>query len=297
MRQHFVVSVRQEERKYVSVARRYRLVTPRLFAIWLAQGYMSAAGASITEPLRSLPEPLVDAFLNQMEAFAGDEMVAAVIAAILDGPPFRDRELTNLDASAMRLLQIAAFIDPHLATEKVRQLFYGRDLKDLSSFGSGRRNLVHTLEFLVWLPESFDVAIKVLFDLACAENETWANNATGVFTGLFAIYLGGTSIPHPARLEWLRDHYKDHASVSVPVAIRALEQVLSIGEFRTEASYGSRILPAEWRPQTVDEEVEARRASWRFLLEIAETEPHHRSEVAQVLGGRCSVTSCRGSAG
>jgi hypothetical protein len=287
-------SVYQEEGRYVSAAGRYCLITPRLFAVWLAQGYMQGAGVSIAESLRSLPPTLVDAFLNQMEAFAGDEIVAAVIADILDGPPFRDRELINFDASAARLLQIAALVDPQLATEKVRELFLGWDLKELSSFGSGRRNLIHTLEFLAWLPESFDVAVKVLFDLACAENETWANNATGVFSGLFAIHLGGTSVPHLARLEWLRDHYRDRGSAGIPIAIRALEQALSIHEFRTEGSYGSRILPTEWRPQTVDEEMEARRASWRLLIETANLEPNHRSEVAQTLGQSMQMVIARG---
>jgi hypothetical protein len=287
-------AVRQEENRYVSSAGRYRLITPRLFAIWLAHGFMRSLSTSILEPLSNLTRPLLDAFLNQMQAFAGDELVASVVAEILEASPFLERHPADLDVGATRLLQIAALIDPPLATQKLQDLFLRRDIEELRAFDLGRRNLIWTLEFLVWLPESFDTATRILFDLACAENETWSNNATGVFTGLFAIHLGGTSVPHADRLEWLRRHYRDHGSLGIPLAIKALQQALSIDEFRTEHSYGSRIVPPEWRPQSINEEIHARRASWRFLLDIARTDATYRNAVAETLGQSIQMVIARG---
>lgn len=51
--------------------------------------------------------------------------------------------------------------------------------------GDERRALVRTLEDLAYRSETFESAAKQLLALAEAENETWRNNATGVFLPLF----------------------------------------------------------------------------------------------------------------
>jgi hypothetical protein len=66
---------------------------------------------------------------------------------------------------------------------------------------SSRRHLVWALEKLVFRKESFSRAATLLRKLAAAETEdNIVNNASGLFKGLFHIYLSGTEAPPDARL-------------------------------------------------------------------------------------------------
>ena len=72
---------------------------------------------------------------------------------------------------------------------------------DLSEVeGDVRRRLVETLEKIAFHNDTFSDGARILLQLAVAENETWANNATGQFKELFPIVLGGTEADGEARL-------------------------------------------------------------------------------------------------
>ena len=66
-----------------------------------------------------------------------------------------------------------------------------------------RRDLVWTLQILLWWPETWETAAAGLYTLAKHENETWSNNATGEFASAFAMYLSGSMVPYTARAAWL----------------------------------------------------------------------------------------------
>lgn len=73
----------------------------------------------------------------------------------------------------------------------------------------GRRELVWMLEELAWWQDHFDRAARLLLRLAWAENETYANNATGIWSRLFQVWLGGTAAPYERRLALLRETLRD----------------------------------------------------------------------------------------
>lgn len=51
----------------------------------------------------------------------------------------------------------------------------------LLNFEAGRRDVIWALEGLALYDDLFKPSAKLLLSLAEAENETWSNNATGVF--------------------------------------------------------------------------------------------------------------------
>ena len=66
-----------------------------------------------------------------------------------------------------------------------------------------RRHVVSALERIAFHADVFHQAARLLLRLAAAETETWANNATGVFIGLFKAGLGSTAADGDARLTFL----------------------------------------------------------------------------------------------
>ena len=144
----------RELRRFVSTAGRFRRVTPRLFALWLAIQFLHERSASLTTALTRLPESLRDRIVAQMRDFAGDRVVADALGEILDLPPFRDGALGDVDEGAARLLHVAAIAAPHASMAAIERVLSSASTVELRAFGPGRREMVWALEVLLWFEES-----------------------------------------------------------------------------------------------------------------------------------------------
>jgi hypothetical protein len=126
----------------------------------------------------------------------------------------------------------------------------------LAATKDGRRNLVRAIDVMVWKGPNFFDAAPVLLRLAAAENESWANNATGEFGQLFRVYLSGTTVPALERLPVLRDGLASPEAAIRRVAIGALGSALQAGHFARMSDItlaGKRDANKDWRPATYDE--------------------------------------------
>lgn len=273
----------RELRRFVSTAGRFRRVTPRLFALWLASQFMHAQRQSLAAALTGLPESLRDRIVTQIGAFAGDPLVAETLGDIVGLPPFREGALGDVDEGAGRLLHVAAIAAPEAAMTAIERVLSGVNVDELRAFGSGRREMVWALEVLLWFESLFDRAADVLLRLAIAENESWSNNATGVLQGAFGVYLGGTSAPYIQRLRWAEHALQQFSGLAEPIIVEGLGTALGFQEMRTATDFGGRSAPEEWKPKLVSEEIEARGGAWNLLIRIARTSAAEADHVAKVL--------------
>lgn len=289
--------VDRELRRFVSTAGRFRRVTPRLFAIWLASQFMRDRRQSITAALTDLPESLRDRIVTQMQDFAGDPVVADALGELLGRRPFTSGALDDVGEGAARLLHVAAIATPETAMDAIERVLSNVDVETLRSYGPGRREMVWALEVLLWFEDLFDRAADALLRLALAENETWANNATGVLTGVFRVFLGGTSAPYGQRLQWAHRALDEHGDPAVPIIIEGLGHALDTHESRSSTHFGGRTAPDEWRPALVADEIEARGGAWDLLVEITRRGPTFAESVAKVLAGGLRTALARGLEG
>jgi hypothetical protein len=118
-----------------------------------------------------------------------------------------------------------------------------------ASFGP-RREIVWLLEHLACFCEHFHRCEPLLFQLALAENEQCANNATGIWCEKFRVYLSNTEVPFPQRCDVLIDRLKVVDAGSADLLLRCLvsaltrpHSVMAPPEF-----IGGRLVPPEWRP-------------------------------------------------
>ena len=132
------------------------------------------------------------------------------------------------------------------------------DVADLSKVaGNVRRHTVWALEKIVFHPDTFDGGALLLLRLAVAENETWSNNATGLFRGIFPTYLGNTAADGDARLALLDEISDTTEPAKQGLVVEALVAGMETMGWRTVGAetHGSRPALSSWLPPSRDAEV------------------------------------------
>jgi hypothetical protein len=110
-------------------------------------------------------------------------------------------------AQHARHLRVLAPAAPGPALECLERILSPLSADELRRTVAGdiRRAVVSTLEALALRSDTFEGASRLLLALAEAENETWGNNATGVFCELFPWTHPEVGAPLPARAAVLRE--------------------------------------------------------------------------------------------
>jgi hypothetical protein len=269
---------------FASRAGRYRMVSPLLVAIWLASDLIERT-AHFEEVITGLPESLQDAFVRQLEHFGPDapHLPAALRRVIRDD---RFRRPEAFSEAAGRFLRASAAIIPSQVAEAIHELMGAAEPDDLKRIP--RRDLVWTLQVLLWWPETWETAIDGLYLLAQNENETWANNATGEFVSAFTLYLSGSTVPYADRAAWLRRAIEASAPEQLTMLGNAASAGLQSFHSRARVGFQGGGEPSDWQPQTREEYVDARRMAWQLSLEArdratADSRVAHTKQLASAL--------------
>ena len=194
-----------------------------------------------------------------------------------DGGPFDGIEGIAQPSHA-EVLSALAEIDTSLVAERIRRSL--RHVPDLDAVrGDVRRHLVWALEKIAFHPDSFDEGAHLLLRLALAENETYGNNATGQFVGLFPVVFGNTAADGEARLVLLREVARSDDRVQQEIVVDALVNGSATDHFSRSVgseTHGARPTLSFWYPATTDEAHSYIQSCLELLVEFATG----RSEVA-----------------
>ena len=187
-----------------------------------------------------------------------------------DGGPFDGIE-GIVQPGHMEVLSALAEIDTSLVAERI-----GRSLRrfpDLAMIRDDvRRHLVWALEKIAFHPDSFDEGAHLLLRLALAENETYGNNATGQFVGLFPVILGNTAADGHARLVVLREVAESDNPVQRKIVVDALVSGSATNHFWRSVgaeTHGSRPTLSSWHPATREEALAYIQSCTELLVEFA----------------------------
>lgn len=248
-------------------------ITPKLLHIKLWTDWWGNYGTSfqIKEFASKLPPKLVDWFLEMFEyARESAEAFRHVRELLSPDGPFNDIEhfKSKRDAFFFRALSLASPEEGLKCLERT----IGRCTKDqLLNFDEGRREIIYSLEFIALHRELFQEAAKLLLKLGEAENETWGNNASGVFKGLFSLGPGRvapTSATPEERLPVLVEAFELDSPEIHKLALDACEKALEVEHFSRFGGLdeaGLRKGPEGWAPKTYGEWWEAYKQIWQLL--------------------------------
>ena len=284
----------RELQRFVSTAGRYRRVTPRIFAVWLAARFLELRSTTIADELDRLPEVLRERIVDQMRQFAGDPVVSRTLGVLLEGAPFTEGAIADVDDGAARLIHVASIVDPQTAMLTIERIMKGVTTEQLASVRSGRRDLIQAIEVLLWSDDLFERAATAALRLAIAENEQWSNNATGTVQGMYRVFLGGTGADYVRRINWTREALETYGQSATRIVIRGLASAFDPHETRFATDFGGRVPPIEWRPATFAEEVAARMSAWELLIKIARDDSDSREAVARTLAQGLRTALLRG---
>ena len=160
--------------------------------------------------------------------------------------------------------------DPSKALNLLERTIGKMDRDELLKFDEGRRDVIWALEGLALYGELFRPSAQLLLSLAEAENETWSNNATGVFSGLFSLGYGelaATSLAPEQRLPILIAALRDN-DLRAAIGLKAFDAALalqSIGRWGNDQPFRFKRPVTRWRPATYGEWFEAYRLYWQTL--------------------------------
>ncbi|MCU7843332.1 MAG: hypothetical protein KZQ93_05785 [Candidatus Thiodiazotropha sp. (ex Monitilora ramsayi)] len=264
-----------EERGVVNRAGRLAQIIPKPLAIRLAADWWRTTRTRRQLDLieNEMPGQLERSFCDQVAKLDFLPEVKQLTQNLCgDQGPFGQAEVI-LSTRGSRLFRSLVEVNPKATSDvlyKILSEFSHEQLYEIS--GDVRRNLVWALEMLCFHEDIFEKSTMCLLWLASAENEDWANNATGQFVQLFRTFLSGTEASPAARLAIIDEAIKADSSSIQQLAVKALGSALdTYGGTRTVgAEYqGSGEPLVEWRPKIWKEAFDYWISSIDRLTEIA----------------------------
>ena len=211
-------------------------------------------------------------WFEEMFVYANNSRAAdRVIERLFDDDgTFADKEALR-DPRKAELFLVLAGVKPALALEHVERFVSDQISDELRNFVSGRRQAIWALEKIAVWRDLFPRASQVLLKLAVAENESISNNASGVFSGLFAIGQGqvaNTESSATERLVVLKSALQSEDPEIRKKGLSAAESLLRTrGHFRMigpeHQAFGR--IPQLWQPKIGGDLLDPWKTVWTLL--------------------------------
>jgi hypothetical protein len=260
-------------------------ITPRALHIKLWTDWWNRHRASINvNDLIPKLTPLMRQWFGEMFEYAEATQISKRLVEQLLGPDglYKDAEWLNTKEGGRFFFSLSLASPPN-ALRLLERTIGRTDRDGLLKFEEGRRDVIWALEGLALHSDLFTSSAKLLLSLAEAENETWTNNATGVFAGLFSLGHGEvapTSLAPEHRLPVLNAalRHKDRRS---QIALGAFETALAIqhiSRMGSDQPFRLRKQVTRWTPKTYGELFAAYRLYWRTLRDSLEFLPASQRE-------------------
>lgn len=271
----------QTNRGIIGRAGRFAQVVPKPLAIRLAaEWWLLTPQENILNLIENgMPGQLEESFCDQvaMLDFLPDVQKIAKRLCGVQGP-FGQAEVI-LSTRGSRFFRSLVELDPKTTANSIYLVLDSlSDAQLVEVAGDTRRNLIEALEKLCFRSETFEKATWSLMLLASNENESWSNNATGVFKQLFRVFLSGTSAPPDMRLKVIDSILNLNSKRSRILAIEALSSALTThgsGRLIGAENQGSGEPLKEWRPTVWGEVFDYWIEIIERLTDLIETDPSH----------------------
>lgn len=242
------------KKKIIVQQGRYIKLVPKTLAITVASKWWEKCRPQKAQEILlddNLPKSMIEQLCNQISKLHFLEK-AKELTLTLCGvqAPFGQAEILSSE-NGSRIFCSFVEIDPIVTAKTLEREFSTMSISELKEVKDGRRNLVRALEKLCFWDETFESSAKILARFAAAENEHWANNATGQFNQLFHYILSGTQADYQNRVNIIKwALYSDEREVK-KIGINSANHALQSQGFSRMLgveSQGSRPSMQEWRP-------------------------------------------------
>ena len=187
---------------------RFLYISPRPISIHLFNHFIEINGYDfINEMFQKLNnEGLMNSFFEKLQGIQFDtSQHKDLLYQILSKLTYEQIS----DGFGSKIFYTLCLKDRKYSIRILKTLLEDKTNEDLLKLENGRRYLVYSLEELIAFKDTFVDSVKILFQLARAENESWGNNSKGVFQETFQWILGGTEVNIVKRLDLLKSLYNE----------------------------------------------------------------------------------------
>ncbi|MGH1488556.1 MAG: hypothetical protein ACRBK7_04045 [Acidimicrobiales bacterium] len=262
-----------EDRGLLERYGRYRAVAPHPFAVFLAADlWRKEAGRIVHELLPALDEEAAGRLFERVSHLGPYDPAQEQLQRLLrpDGPFGSLASIEELGTG--RQLTALAIVLPDNVSAHLARLVRAASVGELRSYVRSRRDLVWTLEKLVWHTRTFEESADCLLKLAEAEIEDYANNATGEWISLFGALLPGTAAKPSQRLDYLKVLLESDSAFVRSMVVQACGAALGHGGESITISgevQGGAVVEQRGGAQTYEEAAEYRTSLLMMLYDVA----------------------------
>lgn len=249
----------------VRQAWRFKYVTPSNLARLVACKLLSGPDPPSRRIREHVPQ-LADALYRKLELLG---VPPALLGSLADEAlaPLTD---ASLDELARLPLTFLAKQRPAAVARTLRRAIEATSIEVLRASEGIRRNVMFALNHVCRRREGFEDAEAAIFRLALAENETWGNNATGVWKDLFLGALSLTHRPFDNRLNILERRLAEGDEASRLLALQGLGH--AVGGEGVGPGYTDDEIDGDWPMPTMGEVKLGKERAWRLLFALTEDE-------------------------
>lgn len=276
-------------RQIINRAGRYARLIPKPLALTLASEWWEQTSYERQKQLiDNLPNSLMQSFCTQASYLDNQPSVQRFSDRLFGGgsPFVKAEEL--LTERGSKLFRAFVEVNPESTSDALYHTLSERTHKQLQAIdGETRRNLVWALEKLCFHSSVFEKSSWCLLLLASAENESWSNNATGMFSQLFRVNLSGTQAKPNIRFDVLKRAIDLNQPNIELIVLEALEQAISThGGSRTiGAEYqGTKAPLEEWRPNIWKDVFDFWQQAFDLMLILLERGTPQKDKVLSIIG-------------
>ncbi len=263
----------------------YRYVTPAVLEREVARMLLDPPDG--TEPrgpdLERYARRFLPRFYERLQQLGFDvtilsQLALPIVRALEAAPP--GLAVLGRGGVSGAALRFAARYQPEAVVHLLRIRIEETSLDELRSRVALRRDLIFALQSLAGRRLGFDEAESALFRLAVAENEAFANNASGLWASLFLIELNATYQRFEEKLPRLRERCTMGDSESRLVALRGLTAAISTHSWNMAGEEIDGAYPS----LTHAEARHARLAAWTLLAEcVRDPDPTVASKARAIM--------------
>jgi hypothetical protein len=209
---------------------RYRAIGPHPVAVFFAAEAWRGVGNQLIDQLFPLLDYQMGLSLFERVADLGRYKPAQSLLRDLMLPEGPFGTLASIEEHNLApFITQLAIVAPEDAVQHLTALIEAEPIENLRAQVRSRRDLVWSLEKLVWHRTTFILAANCLLRLALAENERYGNNATGIWLSLFATHLPATAATPEERLNYLDSCVSREREV-ILLVVKACESGLRLHE-------------------------------------------------------------------
>jgi hypothetical protein len=266
-------------------------ISPKILHVKLwTEFWEKYEGIQPQDILNELSPPLRKWFVDMYEyanaSFSTQKIIQDILSA---NGVFIDLTILDSEIGGDFFLALSK-ADPKFSLNCLKRLIGNSTKEELINFKNGRRKVVWALEIMSEWKDLFSDSARILLRLGEAENESYGNNASGIFVDLFSNAYGEVSTSEATpeqKIVILKQAFESNSTEIRALALKACEKGLETQHFvRTHGTHPEpfRPSPKRWMPKTWEEWFNAFRVVWSLVRNVIDILPgDEKKEAAKLL--------------